>query len=345
MNIEVINGLLGAGKTTFLLNLLEQKPKDEKVAVLVNEFGEIGIDGDILGGQGADVVELPNGCICCSLNADLRNQIRIIAETYNPDRLIIEPTGVATVKNLLGILRSLSLEKYIDDIKIIVVLDAATFEEFLAQNRGFIETQVQMAGEIIINKCDKAEPQVINKIITFIENANSTGQIRLTSFGRVLDKDKKHCHQDDCCKESHTHHHQGGPEEGHTRHHYEGAPEEGHTHFHHGDSHNEDEGHHYHESPLKNYEQFSCAAGGIFEQDQLRKFFKGLKKGDFGVVDRAKGIFRISGHKWVRIDLASHEINESALDREFETSKVMIVGAGLRQDLLKDKFIKCLASS
>lgn len=326
MLIEVINGLLGAGKTTFLLNILEQKGQGEKAAVLVNEFGEIGIDGDILSGQGADVIELPNGCICCTLNADLRNQIRIIAETYHPDRLIIEPTGVATIKNLLGILKSLSLEKYIDEIKITVVIDASTFGEFLSQNRGFIETQVQMAEHIIINKCDKVNLSEINKIIAFIKNVNSTGQIQLTAFGRVLDKT--------VFWGINAKHQSAEQNRGEHRHHSDET---------HDDKHHEHNHEHNHEEPLKDYEQFSTSSDGIFQLEKLKGLFDKLKNGDFGDIDRAKGIFHITGGSWVRLDLASDEISEFELNRGFAVSKVMVIGTQLLTGRLMEGFKKCQA--
>lgn len=319
MYIDVINGLLGAGKTTFLLNILQQKTSDEKVAVLVNEFGEIGIDGDLLSDKGADVVEMPNGCICCTLNADLRNQIRTIAENYHPDRLLIEPTGVATIKNLMSILRSLSLEKYIDDIRVIVVIDAGMFQEILSQNRGFVESQLEMAQIIIINKCDRVNKEELEQIQEFIRRVNTSGQVLLTTYGRVLDKDL---------------HHQE----------YPGLPEQ---HDHHGDCHEQDHnghqhGHgHEHELPLKNYEQYSRTITGTLDYGKLRRVFEQLKDGQFGSADRAKGIFRTS-EKWLRIDLAAKEINELEMDQEFKSSKILVIGTQLKKDRINEELKKCL---
>ncbi len=303
MHIDVINGLLGAGKTTFLLNLLNQMPGNEKVAVLVNEFGEIGIDGDLLDGQGADVVELPNGCICCTLTADLRNQIRTIAETYRPDRLLIEPTGVATIKNLMGILRSLSLEKYIDDIRIILIVDAGMFQEILSQNRGFVEAQLEMAQVIVINKCDKVSSDEIERIQEVIRRVNNSGQIISTTFGRVLNS--VITTRKVAVRKSFVHEH---------------------------------------ELPLKKYEQFGRISNGVFDIEKLRALFDQIKDRRFGPVDRAKGIFRLPD-KWVRFDLAAHEINEVLTDREFKSSKIMVIGTQLQKNLLEDEFTDCQFNS
>lgn len=113
MRVDVVNGFLGSGKTTLIKNILLECPGREKIAVLVNEFGETGIDGELLGDSGAEVVELANGCICCTLKADMKSQIAYIAGRYKPQRLIIEPTGIATIGNVLGVLKSLSLAEHI----------------------------------------------------------------------------------------------------------------------------------------------------------------------------------------------------------------------------------------
>lgn len=334
MHVELINGLLGAGKTTFLLKLLEQKKGTEKVAVLVNEFGEIGIDGELVSGQGADVVELPNGCICCTLKSDLRNQIRMIAEDYNPDRLIIEPTGVATIKNLTGILGSLSLEKYIERALIYVVIDAGMFQEILAQNRGFVETQLEMAQVIILNKCDKVSSQEINEILKTIRLVNASCQVVPAVFGRALGEAKDMdagmpgqfqpgfaagtgaaAEHDVECGDYHG---QGETRDGR-----------------HGQGRGID-------APLKDFQQFSASTDRTCDPVKLRLFFAALLRGNYGPVDRAKGVFRVSGDQWMRIDLAAHETREEFITKVFAQSKIIVIGTGLPKDELKKGFDNCL---
>jgi len=302
MKIDVINGLLGSGKTTYLLNLLEQKDLAEKTAVLVNEFGEIGIDGDILSGHGATVVELPNGCICCTLTADLRSQVREIAENFAPDRLLIEPTGIATIKNLLGILNSLSLEKYIEEIRVMMVIDAANFREIATQNRAFVENQLKAAHTIIINKCDRVDAGEISWITGFIREINRAAGILLTIHGRVMGRDSAQA----------------------------GAliTEEPFTQL-------------LPEMPLKEYEQFSTSGSGIFNLTKLRDLFGEINRNTFGLVDRVKGIFQVTDDKWVRLDLASREIAESELGKGLSSSKIIVIGTNLRKDLLKEEFRNC----
>jgi len=302
MKIDVINGLLGSGKTTYMLNLLEQKDPGEKTVVLVNEFGEIGIDGDILSGHGASVVELPNGCICCTLTADLRTQVKEIAENFEPDRLLIEPTGIATIKNLLGILNSLSLEKYIEDIRVTLVIDAANLREIVAQNRAFVENQLKAAHVIAVNKCDRVDAGEISWITGFIRSINTAAGILLTIHGRVTSRETTQT--GDLIKEELF---------------FPGVSE----------------------VPLKRYEQFSTSAGGIFDLEKLRDLFRKINHSTFGLVDRAKGVFRVAGDDWVRLDLASREVAESDVKKGLVLSKIIVIGTDLRKDLLKEEFGRC----
>ena len=309
MHIEVINGLLGVGKTTFLLNLLKNKDKQnkEKIAVLVNEFGEIGIDGDLLSDQeSADVVELPNGCICCTLTSDFRSQIKNIAETYKPDRLLIEPTGVATIKNLLGILGSLSLEKYIDDIQVVLIIDSSTFQETLMQNRGFVETQIEKAHRVVINKCDKVDPKELKIIEEIIRNINCNVKILLSTFGQVTESKIGKTNLEFKVGSKFKIEELGQ------------------------------------EQALKKYEQFSQEIDGKYDLEKLRQFFENIQKDQYGYVDRAKGIFSISSDKWVHFDIASHELKEVAMKREFRNSKAIVIGTQLQKDIIKEELKKCL---
>ncbi|WP_198360521.1 CobW family GTP-binding protein [Thermincola potens] len=312
MKVDLINGFLGAGKTTFLINLLETKNPSEKVAVLVNEFGTVGIDGDLLTGHDANVVELPNGCICCTLKADLRNQIREIAEKFKPDRLYIEPTGAATIKNLLGILESLSLEKYIENIRVILVLDAGTFMENMEKNRGFVETQLESAQIILVNKCDKVSPEQLGLIREIIRKTNCSGQVLLTSFGQVLHRDLS---EPAVLPETALNNVLSGNI---------GAT-----------------GKHLHDLPLKEYEQFSVQSSNLFDVDRLRKFFGRLSDNWYGSVDRAKGIFRVADSQWVRFDLVSREVSESFLEKEYTFSKLIVIGTDLSKKLLNTEFMNC----
>lgn len=306
MLVEVINGLLGAGKTTFLMNRLDENSAKEKTAVLVNEFGQIGLDGLILSGASPNVVELPNGCICCTLNVDLRNQIKTIAETYQPDRLFIEPTGVATIRNLLGVLRSLSLEKYIDDILITVVVDASMLEELIDLNIGFVDAQIRAAHTIVVNKCDKVQAEKRAKLFQVLLKMNPGAEVIFTTHGKPL---TEQFHNSKVSKALASEEQQQEP-----------TPEE----------------------PLKHYKQYSKVIEKSFQLPELRELFQGLLRGEYGAVDRAKGLFKTQEGQWLRIDLASREISEAVLPGDFSAGRIIVIGTALDKEGLERAINSCL---
>lgn len=157
MIVDIVFGFLGVGKTTFITRVLTDWNYREKTVVLVNEFGDVGIDGDLLAKQGGNVVEMPSGCICCTLQADFRSQLLEIMKTIHPQRIIIEPTGVATISQVRSIIEAQLFEKEIRQINDILIADAVGFMELYKANRHFVESQVENAHVAILNKCDRVD--------------------------------------------------------------------------------------------------------------------------------------------------------------------------------------------
>ena len=127
MIVDVIYGFLGSGKTTFISRILQEWGSKEKIVVLVNEFGDVGIDGTLLQGQNSKIIEMPSGCICCTLQSDFKTQMLDILATIHPERLIIEPTGVATIGQIRAIIELQIFEDVIDTINNILIADATGF--------------------------------------------------------------------------------------------------------------------------------------------------------------------------------------------------------------------------
>jgi G3E family GTPase len=168
MNITIISGLLGAGKTTFIHHVV--KHIKGKTIVLVNDFGDAGIDGEILLSQGIESIEMPSGCICCTLKDDLMTTIKKIQETFRPEHLIIEPSGIAS---LTGVLETLTA-MHIAEETVVGIVDAAEFANLYESRMygPYLEDQIKNSDVILINKIDLAEAAMIEKTIHIIENIN-----------------------------------------------------------------------------------------------------------------------------------------------------------------------------
>jgi G3E family GTPase len=184
MRVEVIAGFLGSGKTTTILNLIGDRAAGEgRTVLLVNEFGQVGVDGAVLESQGDAVRELVSGCICCTLRADFVSQLDEIHRVFNPERVVIEPSGVASLKDVLKALQSEKLKEIVDDVRTVLVLDADDYDWFTALAEEFVDAQIGLAQLILINKTDLASPELVEQVTLGLEDRNPHAVVLPTSFG------------------------------------------------------------------------------------------------------------------------------------------------------------------
>ncbi len=188
MEITVVSGFLGAGKTTFIQEFIKQNQNstDRKFAVLVNEFGDVPVDGDVLRKEGLEIIELPSGCICCSLRMSLPDTVDRIFHEINPDILLIEPSGIATPNSVIDAIKNCkNVEKYI--IKpLICVVDASVFNELIDDFGEFYVKQIASADVVLINKIDLVDNYEIEKTERKIREINPSALTVRTSYCRFI---------------------------------------------------------------------------------------------------------------------------------------------------------------
>jgi G3E family GTPase len=311
MIVNVVYGFLGAGKTTFIRYMMENPPQDEKLVILVNEFGEVGVDGLILSTQGtqlAEIVELPSGCICCTMASDFRRQVLELHQRFAPDRMIVEPTGVATITQIMQILEGEDLRSLYSDLSLIHLLDGSEFLSFIKSHRHFMENQIRRSRSVLLNKMDRVKPTMVTLLVNSIKEINPEAMVYPTSFARL----------DTSVLETvlGIRRRKGdGPE-------LRPQPEEAHV--------PGDEEEHDHDHGLADeYESFGRRYSHLFSEQCLESFFQSLKIGSYGRVVRAKGVFRTS-ERWIRLELASGEVLiEQAPAGEY--SVVSIIGQEIVQ--------------
>jgi G3E family GTPase len=335
MIVDIVFGFLGSGKTTFITRILESWGSEEKIVVLVNEFGEVGIDGELLTAHGGDVVEMPSGCICCTLQADFRTQILDIDRTFQPDRVVIEPTGVATITQVQGILKAQLFESVIQGNHRILIADATGFMGLYKANRNFVESQVENAHIVLLNKCDLVDKRkamltrsaisAINPAITVLETefgAVEWAEYNLALSTAVPDAERRI------------------PVEGK-------AAETG-EHSEPAHPSNASGGFHFHENEdALGYESFGLVFDRrLFDEEKLHRFFKNLNSPQFegGQIVRAKGLFRLADNKWIALELASQEVSSQPI-REFQKSKVSIIGKNLKREVIQNALEACAVDS
>jgi G3E family GTPase len=330
MIVDIVFGFLGSGKTTFIIKALEKWGAAEKIVVLVNEFGDVGIDGDLLTGQGGDVVEMPSGCICCTLQADFRAQMLDISRTINPQRVILEPTGVATVEQIRSIVEAQLFEDAIEKINNILIADATGFMGMYKANRHFVESQVKNAQLALLNKCDRVDKRKAMVTQGAILAINPELTVLMTEFGAVdwaeyqfalstVPRSEKDVRMVEKFYSDHI-------EEEFLKE----AGNKGHPHFH-------------EEEDALGYESFGCVFEDLsFNQDSLETLFQELNatNSKMGEIVRAKGIFRIAD-KWILMELASGEFSSQPVG-QFNQSKVSIIGKGLNREMIGAALERCL---
>lgn len=184
MDVDIVAGYLGVGKTTCILEMIRSEPDPSRLAVLINEFGDVGLDAALLG-EGTEVVELASGCICCTLRLDFRTQISEIADRWHPLRLLIEPTGVATIAQVVRSLRHSDLVDKIDGARVFVLVDAVTFTERLRESPAFFTSQVRQADVLLLNKTDLVSPGRTEALRAVLESMNPEAWIIPTVNGRI----------------------------------------------------------------------------------------------------------------------------------------------------------------
>jgi G3E family GTPase len=338
MIVDVVFGFLGSGKTTFISRVMQQWGEGEKIVVLVNEFGDVGIDGDLLAPYGGDVVEMPSGCICCTLQSDFRTQILNISRSFHPDRLIIEPSGVATITTIDWILRSQILEPVIERVHKVLIVDVTGFKSLYKANHRFVESQVEGAHLILLNKCDRVDKQRALLIRSALSSINPDVLVLPTEFGAVEWEEYAHALSGGFAgkPQNNAKLHRRAP----------GAPEK-------PDAppqpvELEAVGAELH---IPHFQETEAALGyqalghvyedTIFDPEKLRKLFDDLNtpNSDFGEIVRAKGIFCI-GEKWMALEQASGAISTQPM-RPSQQSKCTIIGKNLNKQAIQDALDGC----
>lgn len=282
--IDIISGFLGAGKTTFIKKLLEEAISGEQVVLIENEFGEIGIDGGFLKDAGIEIREMNSGCICCSLVGDFGKSLAEVLNKYKPDRVIIEPSGVGKLSDVMKAVRDVAADIEVTLNSAVTIVDVAKCRMYMKNFGEFFNNQIENAGTVVLSRTDIADMDKVNKAVELIREKNPQAVIVTTPCSQlsgaqlleIIEKPdtmaedlmkevQEHHHHDHegeecCCGHDHEHYH-------HDHDHEEGECCCGHDHEHHHHDHDHEEGecccghdheHHHHDH---DHEEGECCCG------------------------------------------------------------------------------------
>ena len=307
--VEIVVGFLGAGKTTFLQRKLKEADPALRTVVLVNDFGALGLDGALLEGRGADVVELSNGCICCSLRSDLAAQLKEVVAKMKPDRVLIEPSGVADVASLLRALHTPEIAPLIRARRLYTVIDAGAFLADYIKMPDYFDVQTRLAPVFVLNKTDLVSEAELSMVTETLRSQNPAALIVPARYGipvEATDLDRSApvaapaAEGDDAIDRP--------------------KPRE---------------------TVALGLESWSAPLMGDLDLDRLREALAEMTSGAFGQVMRVKGI-ATTGKGWVRFDVAGGRSSIMAhVPQGDEAPRALAIGLGLDREGLAEAFLAC----
>ena len=360
VKIDIISGFLGAGKTTLIKKLLKDGFQGEQVVLIENEFGEIGIDGGFLKEAGIQIREMNSGCICCSLVGDFGTSLKEVVTKYNPDRILIEPSGVGKLSDVIKAVQGVQDEVDIKLNSYTTVVDAKKCKMYMKNFGEFFDNQIQYAGAIIMSRTDIATEKKVQESLELLRSLNKDAAIITTPIenldGKKLVEVMEHpvSLEQEMLEEEHEHHHHHHDDEcgcGHDHDHEE------HEHHHHHD-HDEECGcghDHDHEEHEHHHHDGSCSCGHDHDADEVliswgaetpRKYTEEEISGalhalgeeaNYGVVLRAKGIVPCQDGTWIHFDYVPGEQNIRRGPAGF-TGRLCVIGSELKEHALEHLF-------
>ena len=269
--IDIISGFLGAGKTTFIQKLLQESLKGENVVLIENEFGEIGIDSGFLKNSGIEIREMNQGCICCSLVGDFETSLKEVIETYKPDRILIEPSGVGKLSDILSAVKTVSANLPVHLDGAVTVVDSTKAKLYNKNFGEFFDDQIRYATSIVLSRTDIATEEKVEEAIRIVRALNPKANLITTAIKELSgEKLLEIIGQEENLEEAllqevkeKAHHHEHHHHE-HEHHHDE------HCHCHH----EEEEQEHHHEHHFGNEEEHCCCCGGAYDDEDEEEFLE-----------------------------------------------------------------------
>ena len=348
--IDIFSGFLGAGKTTLIKKMIAESYKGQKLVLIENEFGEIGIDGGFLQDSGINITEMNSGCICCSLVGDFGKALKKVIAEYHPDRILIEPSGVGKLSDVIAAVSKVTN----DEVTLgytVAVADAGKVKVYMKNFGEFYNNQIETASTIILSRTDSIPQSKLDAAVAMLREHNSVATIVTTPWGeltgeqliealegkasvaaelakmemeRLAEEDEEEDHH--CCH----HRHDDDDEDEHEHHHHDDEDEHDHhcCHHHHHHGHDADEV----------FQSWGVETPKKFTEEEIRNALAALDNGEtYGIVLRAKGIVPTADGTWLHFDHVPGEIDVRT-GTAAVTGRLCVIGSKLDEKALAALF-------
>ena len=362
--IDIFSGFLGAGKTTLIKKLIKESFAGQKVVLIENEFGEIGIDGGFLKESGIQINELNAGCICCSLVGDFRAALQQVVEQYHPDRIVIEPSGVGKLSDVTRAVEGVAEHLDVQLSSFVTVADVNKVKMYMKNFGEFYDDQISHASCIILSRTQNATEEKIAAAVAMLREKNPTATIVTTAWDALTGEqilkamstkddfkaeliamaakaNEEHAHEDE--EEEHEHHHHHDHDDDHDEHcccghhHDDDDDEDEHEHHHHHDHDDDDHdehcccGHHHHHHDHDADEVFTSwgvETAKKFSKADIEHALTELDTGNYGMILRSKGIVDGGADGWLEFDYVPGEWEVRARGADVG-GKLVVIGSKL----------------
>ena len=375
--IDIFSGFLGAGKTTLIKKLIAEAYKGEKLVLIENEFGEIGIDGAFMQDAGIQVNEMNSGCICCSLVGDFGRALKKVLSEYAPDRILIEPSGVGKLSDVIGAVERIDSH----DIALnsfTTVVDAKKAKVYMKNFGEFFNNQVESASAIILSRTQDVSEEKLTETLALLREHNPNAVIITTPWSELSgetilsamerkdtleaalkelaeaahdDDDDEECDDPECACHHHHHHDDDDDEDEHEHHHHHHHDDdddedehEHHHHHHHDDDDDEDEHEHHHHHHHHGHDadevftSWGVETANKYSKDEIESILTKLNDAAaYGAVLRAKGVVAGTDGQWIHYDYVPEEQQVRTGPAAF-TGRICVIGSDLKEDALQKLF-------
>ena len=347
--IDIISGFLGAGKTTFIKKMIDEVFKGEKIVLIENEFGEVGIDGGFLKDAGIQITEMNSGCICCSLVGDFGKNLHEVIDKYHPDRILIEPSGVGKLSDVMKSVIDIEKEEDVKLNGLVTVVNALKASKQMKAFGEFFNNQIESASTIILSRTQKMAQDKLEAVVALLKEHNEKATIITTPWdeldGTVIRKAmtegnslvQELMEEAEVCPECGHHHHHD--EE--CCHDHEHEHEHEHEHHHHDEEcchdHHHEHGHHHHHAD-EVFTSWGKETPHKYTKEDMEAILKKLSESEeYGIILRAKGMVPDVNGEWIYFDLVPGEYELRKGNPDY-TGKLCVIGSKLAEDKLEQLF-------
>ena len=350
--IDIISGFLGAGKTTLIKKLIREVFAGQKVVLIENEFGEIGIDGGFLKEAGINITEMNSGCICCSLVGDFSEALKKVVDEFHPDHIIIEPSGVGKLSDIRSAIENTSKDCDLEIGSLVTVADVKKARMYMKNFGEFYNNQIESAGTIILSRTQNASREKIDDAVALIRTKNPDATIITTPWDELSGKTIHDAMEQsvsladqlmaemEAAKEHHHHGHDEDHDHDHEHHQHEHQPDENGTVIYHSHDHEHHHHHHGGHDADEVFQSWGAESPKTYTDEEIAGILKALSESgedDYGVILRSKGMVPRADGTWIHFDMVPEEtqIRTGAADY---TGRIVVIGAGLKEDRIQELF-------